>query len=238
MQTISLQSTPDGADCILMRDGERLARAVTPASITISRSMKGVRVTCTKAGFEEGRTVIAAEREPAASLNVPISVFALGSAADLASGASSRYPSLIRVSLSPEGSTPQSPPSPATVVPLAAPTAAAQLSGRFDGSYSGNYVSRAVLSGSGPNVNYQIKLTVVGGQGTGTASSSACPFPGDVSVTIDADGKASGEIDLRRDSACQPDKRKTIGRIENGDLRLVLQPVGRVTLMRAQATAN
>ena len=238
MQTISVQSTPDGAACVLTREGEQLARVVTPASVTISRSRKSVQVACTKVGFVEGRTIFAAGAEPGTFLDdTPLPVLGLGQVVNLASGASSRYPSTIQVSLSPEGSTPPSAPSVAT--PSLTPAAAASTPpGPFDGSYSGKTLLRALLTGNSTDVNYQINVTVVGGKGTGTASSSACPFPGDVSLAIGTAGNATGEIDLRRDSSCAPNRRKAIGRVENGSLRLVFEPIGRAVLTLVPAPAQ
>jgi hypothetical protein len=101
-QNVGIRSEPTEAQCVLTRDGKTIATVDTPATVTLEKSSKPVEVSCTKAGFGEGRAVMSPRT---AGTPIPISavgvVFALGSAVDHASGASSRYERGVMVWLPP-----------------------------------------------------------------------------------------------------------------------------------------
>jgi hypothetical protein len=63
-QSINVESMPKGADCELSRQGQSLGKLTTPSPITVTRSKDPIQVVCTKAGYEEGRGLLTAEREP------------------------------------------------------------------------------------------------------------------------------------------------------------------------------
>jgi hypothetical protein len=131
-QSIPVGSTPEGAECIFMRDGQPVAMVVTPGSITVKRDRKPINVVCTKAGHEEARAVLNSQTDsygPSIPTSVVGAVLTIGNLADAASGANNRYQTTLMMKLEPMSAAdlaaaatrPQPPP------PSAPPVAAAAV---------------------------------------------------------------------------------------------------------------
>jgi hypothetical protein len=219
VQAIDIQSEPAGAQRTVTREGEKLGTVVTPNRITISRSKSTVQVACTKTGYQEVRDFLVPRMEPASVADA----LPLAQAVNLMSGAGNRYPSNLMVWLTPQGSPAKTATAPAPAAATAAPvvamtpssSAAASLPpGPFDGRYSGTFDLLRTIT-------WQMTVTVVAGSGTGTSSSSACPFPGEVRLTIDPSGAVSGEIDLKN-ATCQAGKRPMSGKVQGDRIDIQL----------------
>jgi hypothetical protein len=108
-QRVYISSEPSGAECGLTREGEDLGKVTTPGSREITRSRKPINVVCTKAGYEEARSVmnsmtqgspIIAPGGSGVAGGIVSGVFALGSVVDMSSGADTHYTPL-RLTLTP-----------------------------------------------------------------------------------------------------------------------------------------
>ncbi len=51
-QKIAINSTPQGADCALIRNGDKLGSVITPGNITVEKTRHGIDIACSKAGYK------------------------------------------------------------------------------------------------------------------------------------------------------------------------------------------
>lgn len=104
-QQITVSSTPAGATCKLIREGEQIgAVESTPNVVVVERNEQDITVICSKDGWGEGAEVLVASVADRDSLaryvNAYLSI-GIGVLIDQATGALYRYPPSIMVSLPP-----------------------------------------------------------------------------------------------------------------------------------------
>jgi hypothetical protein len=97
--TISVITDPPGASCTLTRRGDVVGVVnPTPGSVTVSKSMSAIDVTCARAGHGPGTGAIASQFQAMTVGNILIGGL-IGIAVDAASGAAGTYPGSVTVVL-------------------------------------------------------------------------------------------------------------------------------------------
>ncbi|WP_439548779.1 hypothetical protein [Falsiroseomonas sp.] len=101
-QTISVLTEPPGAACTMTRDGTIMGVVnPTPGTVSLSKSSRDIAIRCTRAGNLPGVQTITPQFQGMTAGNILLGGF-IGLAVDAASGAMSRYPENVIVSLPPE----------------------------------------------------------------------------------------------------------------------------------------
>ncbi len=101
-QTISVLTEPPGAACTMTRDGTIMGVVnPTPGTVSLSKSSRDIAIRCTRAGSLPSVQTITPQFQGMTAGNILIGGF-IGLAVDAASGAMSRYPENVIVSLPPE----------------------------------------------------------------------------------------------------------------------------------------
>ncbi len=103
-QTVAINSTPQGANCVLNREGDGTIGtvALTPGNVQISKSSKNIQVTCDKAGYQPSTAVMNSELEVMSAGNLIFGGI-VGIAIDAGTGAMNKYDGAITVPLIPNG---------------------------------------------------------------------------------------------------------------------------------------
>lgn len=99
-QEISVNSDPDGADCVLTREGQPLGTVKTPGQVKVSRDSRLIHVDCAKEGYANNREYMNARYETMSAGNIILGGI-VGVAIDQATGASNRYDTYVLVRLEP-----------------------------------------------------------------------------------------------------------------------------------------
>jgi hypothetical protein len=96
---VTLSSNPAGATCTMDRNGERIGAVnATPASVRVSKSRSDIVVICNKEGYQPATRTASASFTGTTFGNI-LAGGLIGVAVDAASGANSRYPAEVNVSL-------------------------------------------------------------------------------------------------------------------------------------------
>lgn len=121
-QSIAVTTTPGGAICSFMRDGQTVGTIDrTPGQITVDRGSGDIEIACHKAGFGDGAYTDKADFALATLSNVM--TLGVGFAVDAASGADKKYNATVAIALEPTGGAVIDLP-PSSAVPVAAPVLA------------------------------------------------------------------------------------------------------------------
>jgi len=236
-QTIQVGSTPEGAECVFVRDGQTIGKLTTPGPVTVTRDKKPINVVCTKSGHEEATAVLNSLTTSTGLYGPGIigAVFAASALVDMASGADTRYQTALMVKLERLSAADQTAAGQATAISapktasaampapavLAAPAAASQAA-RFDGAYQGDVELIQRKAGSFiPHVRH-VEVTVSGGVGTGTIKHPLCYQPGAIAIAIDAAGQVTGTANTVNTDGCIAHKSRLVGRVEGNDIRLTI----------------
>jgi hypothetical protein len=234
-QSIHVGSTPEGAECVFTREGQRLGTVTTPGPITVQRGKAPINVVCTKNGHEDARAVLNSLGTTGAIMPIGLIGLVISAATlvDMASGADTHYQTALMVKLEPLSAADQTAalaaptkaamPSAAVtpVQPAPVPTAAATADGGYQGGFS---ITATAISSM--YVLRQVNLHVVGGRGKGTVNHALCS-PGTVTLAIDASGTVRGDIDILNNS-CGPRTATLEGKVEGDRLVLHLNLDGRI----------
>jgi hypothetical protein len=108
-QTLSFHSSPNGADCLLTRNGLSIARLTTPAGVVVEKTKHNIQVVCSKDGYEDSTVVLKSEIAGSTFGNIILGG-GIGWAIDSASGADNKYQEVTNISLARKGDT--APPAP------------------------------------------------------------------------------------------------------------------------------
>jgi hypothetical protein len=101
-QTIAVDTKPSGADCRFTREGDPVASInPTPGVITVSKDDRRLDVLCRKDGYQDGVADLASTFQAMTVGNVLIGGV-VGLIIDAASGAATKYPSSVTITLIPE----------------------------------------------------------------------------------------------------------------------------------------
>ncbi len=100
IQTVRINSSPEGAYCFLNRKKKRLGGVLTPGEFDVKRDQHSVQVLCSKRGYQDGEGYLVAELDPWVFGNVLTA--GLGAVVDIGTGAASEYEPTITVTLIPD----------------------------------------------------------------------------------------------------------------------------------------
>lgn len=98
-QTLSVNTSPTEARCVLMRNGEQIGVVdPTPGSLTIQKTKHDITVECTKDGFQKASFVNHSDVNAATFGNIIIGG-GIGWAIDSATGSDNKYQSAMSLTL-------------------------------------------------------------------------------------------------------------------------------------------
>lgn len=98
-QELVINTTPEGANCALEREGQVIGRInPTPGGITIKKSKHDIEVTCTKAGYETATFHNKSDVAGATVGNILLGG-GIGWAIDSANGADNKYETPMNITL-------------------------------------------------------------------------------------------------------------------------------------------
>lgn len=100
-QTLSVDSTPQGADCKLTRQGAVIGQVRTPGALVVQKTKHDITVSCVKDGYAETSANIKSDYAAATFGNIIIGG-GIGWAIDASSGAHNKYEASTMVALAPQ----------------------------------------------------------------------------------------------------------------------------------------
>lgn len=110
-QTITVNTTPAGAECEFLRQGISIGSiASTPGSLVVRRSKHDITINCSKDGYEDASFYNNSGLAAAVGANIAVDVLltaGLSSIIDSAQGADNEYESMVTLTLRPEKGTAQ-----------------------------------------------------------------------------------------------------------------------------------
>jgi len=99
-QTLTFNSDPSGADCILSRNGKLLGTVTTPGIIKVEKTKDNIQVVCSKDNYEDATAVLQSQVAGASFGNLLLGPpGGIGWAIDSATGADSKYDGVTRVNM-------------------------------------------------------------------------------------------------------------------------------------------
>lgn len=104
-QTLTFETNPPGATCVLERNGVAIGNVTTPSGIVVQKTKHNILVTCTKPGYQEAKATLKSEVAGATFGNIILGG-GIGWAIDSASGADNKYQTITTLTLLPEAATP------------------------------------------------------------------------------------------------------------------------------------
>lgn len=99
-QDIAVHTNPEGALCILTREGQELRRVETPDTVRVSKLKHDIYVKCTKEGFHESTAHVNSGIQGSVFGNILLGG-GIGWAVDSARGADNKYADVITVTMVP-----------------------------------------------------------------------------------------------------------------------------------------
>jgi hypothetical protein len=98
-QEILVNTSPEGANCALIREGQVIARVnPTPASATVKKTKHDITIECTKQGYKKATYINKSDVAGATVGNIILGG-GIGWAIDSASGADNKYMSPVNITL-------------------------------------------------------------------------------------------------------------------------------------------
>lgn len=99
-QELIINTSPEGADCALQREGQIIGRVnPTPGGITVKKSKHDITVICTKKGYEKATYFNKSDVAGATVGNIILGG-GIGWAIDSANGADNKYTTPMNISMS------------------------------------------------------------------------------------------------------------------------------------------
>ncbi len=99
-QELIINTTPEGADCALQREGQVIGRVnPTPGGITVKKSKHDITVVCTKKGYEKATFFNKSDVAGATVGNILLGG-GIGWAIDSANGADNKYTTPMNIPMS------------------------------------------------------------------------------------------------------------------------------------------
>jgi len=99
-QTITVETSPEGANCRFYREGIVVGQVITPGGLVVEKTKHDMTVECEKEGYETARTHLESGIEGAAWANIILGG-GIGWAIDSAAGADNKYPEYVNLALVP-----------------------------------------------------------------------------------------------------------------------------------------
>lgn len=101
-QSVTVNTDPIGATCILSRDGTQLAVInPTPGTVTVGKASGTISIACRKVGYQDSIGTLASSFQAMTFGNIIFGGI-IGVAVDAASGAMHEYPPMVTITLVPE----------------------------------------------------------------------------------------------------------------------------------------
>ena len=100
-QTITVETTPQGANCRFYREGRVVAQVITPGGVMVEKTKHDMTVECVKEGYEVSKANLDSGIEGATWGNI-VAGGGIGWAIDSASGADNEYPEYVNIALVPK----------------------------------------------------------------------------------------------------------------------------------------
>lgn len=100
-QTISFNTNPAGANCVLTRNGLTIGNVQTPGGILVEKTKHNIQVVCAKEGYEDSTAMLKSGVAGATFGNIILGG-GIGWAIDSASGADNKYDEVVNVTLNPK----------------------------------------------------------------------------------------------------------------------------------------
>jgi len=101
-QSVTVNTDPAGATCVLSRDGQQVAVInPTPGTVTVDKARGTISVTCKKVGYQDAAGAMAASFQAMTFGNI-ISGGRIDGDPDQATGAMNEYPPMVTVTMVPE----------------------------------------------------------------------------------------------------------------------------------------
>ena len=98
-QTLTINTTPEGADCKLEREGIVIGRiSPTPGSVLVQKTKHNIAVECSKKGYQTAKFINRSGTEGATFGNIVLGG-GIGWAIDSASGADNKYDPIMNITL-------------------------------------------------------------------------------------------------------------------------------------------
>lgn len=98
-QTLTINTTPAGANCELEREGIVIGRvAPTPGSVLVQKTKHNIAVTCSKSGYQTAKFINKSGSEGATWGNIVLGG-GIGWAVDSAAGADNHYDDIMNITL-------------------------------------------------------------------------------------------------------------------------------------------
>lgn len=101
-QEMTVNTSPQEAECVLRRDGKDIKRLTTPQTVVIKKTKHDIKITCEKDGYAPVVYMVDSEIQGSAWGNIVLSG-GIGWAIDSASGADNEYQEYVNITLSREG---------------------------------------------------------------------------------------------------------------------------------------
>lgn len=99
-QDIAMHTNPEGAECILTREGVELRKVTTPETINVSKLKHDIYVTCSKEGFHDSTAHVNSGTQGSTFGNILLGG-GIGWAIDSARGADNKYSDVVTVTMVP-----------------------------------------------------------------------------------------------------------------------------------------
>ena len=101
-QTLTFNSNPPGANCVLNRNGVSIGNVTTPGGIVVEKTKHNIQAVCSKEGYEDSTLFIKSDVAGATFGNIILGG-GIGWAIDSASGADNKYNEVNNVFLNKKG---------------------------------------------------------------------------------------------------------------------------------------
>lgn len=97
-QTLSFNTNPPGANCVLTRNGMTIGNVQTPGGIVVEKTKHNIQVVCSKDGYDDSTALLKSGVAGATFGNIILGG-GIGWAIDSASGADNKYDDVVNVTL-------------------------------------------------------------------------------------------------------------------------------------------
>ncbi len=109
-QDIAVNTTPAGASCVFIREGQEIGTITnTPGQLTVRKSKYDITIRCDKAGYQQAALINHSGTSAAIAANIAVDVIltlGISSIVDSANGADNKYDSPVAINLVPIGGMP------------------------------------------------------------------------------------------------------------------------------------
>jgi len=99
-QDIAMHTNPEGAECILTREGRQLRKVITPDSVRVSKLKHDIYVKCSMDGFHESTAHVNSGTQGSTFGNILLGG-GIGWAIDSARGADNKYADVVTITMVP-----------------------------------------------------------------------------------------------------------------------------------------